>query len=1392
MLFYSHRRHLIIILSIIASSALSYSDDDRTGEYLLFIGDSLNNRVKSLQVDSKNSVLKQALTLTKESIIRQVFPEIASDLSRWYLLRTDQTEKNQITALQNTKDVVYLQVNHHFRIHSVKPNDPLYEEQWYHHRLNAVESWDNFTTNPDIILAVIDTGIDYEHPDLSGSLWINPAEDLNANGKFDNADINLVDDDGNGYVDDVIGWDFTDAPRFPDGGDYIDPDNDPKDEYPGGHGTKIAGLISAATNNAVGIAALLPESQVMNLRAGTSAGYLEEDDVAQAVLYAVNNGARIINMSFGDIVLSKFLSDVIEYAYSRGILIIASAGNSGSDQIYYPAGLAQTISVGATDSDDNLAGFSSWGHSIDLVAPGVDLLMPRLGGGYERSNGTSFSAPMVAAAAAMLLSVNPDYSTEQIRNILKTTADDIGEPGWDPYFGAGRLNMLTASRTTEGSSLHILHPSSESTLALDSISVVVTAQDPDLLSLNLSYAFEDNPQEWFNIVFNYPYQIIEDTLANFDIRGIPDATLILKLELRTWLDETFEYRSFLKIDRTKPHIINNSHLTILDDAQYAALIEFETDDITTASLYYREEGAAGPFKVVNLSYQAQLHNYLLSTSGHIEYYLRVINLSGLDTTDTNNGKYYTVEIPVVDFGEEEFLPVEWSLPAGYMLAEPTDFDHDGDFEIVISRYTTSGSFGPVEIYEFTPTGFVKRTETSFNAIPRDFGDTDQDGLDELLLGYGQNSYILEADQPNAWPSVLVWADSGDFWISRISDLDNDGNREISGKEGNQFVIYESDGNNHFTKIGVLPNPSPGENQLGPPRVVVTDLDQDGFQELIYGDYDGDIIIYENKADNQFEFKSYISLPLKDATDHFTSGRIITGTGESLIAGSHKGSDDDYEHDFGSRYWNYSVIESVMNDSFSSVQEITINGFSGLKNFDSGLNAGMLTSTNSEYLFLAPHPDLYLFKAENETMIPVWHLANVNTNTVVVHDFDSDGNAEFYYNTGEKIVGYEKNLRNKPTAPISIQATPQDTSTIALRWQGNLTADRFIIYRGLDSNNMVPHDSLVSEVFYLDSNLVNGQEYYYALQTIDHNFEYPRSDLSKIVSAVPNSPPHVTTLLIKNEKQIEIYFNETMDLTSLQSDNFYFNPDINPVSSVVPFLNGKAVLVSFLNPFPEDTTFQLELISVRDSYRTPLIDEDRYQFFTYIAAGEDKPYVQEWHFEDSRSLILKFNTAMDIESVLEIENYQLEPSGNVLTVEIMDPSSNEYRLKLSSNFYRPSSGITTYIILNKVKSHSGTELTEGNRIALVSTPENINHILLYPQPVTPDTEWIMFANIAPGTDLKIFDINGHFIYTVREEDNNGGVRWNLKDQSGKKISAGIYIYFATYKDQQKIGKFAVIK
>ncbi len=304
--------------------------------------------------------------------------------------------------------------------------------------MDVAEAWSLSIGDPDLVIAVIDDGVEYTHPDINDQMWVNPGEVVDG-----------VDNDGNGYVDDIFGYDF-----------YSN-DSDPYDDNnintgQGGHGTHVAGTICAEGNNSIGIVGVVQQCRIMALRfLGPQGGYTS--DAISAVNYAVGKGVRLSNNSWGGGGYSPSLSSAIQSAGNQGHLFVAAAGNGGDDRIgdstdstpHYPSSydLPNIVSVAATDNRDQLASFSNFGvNSVDVAAPGVDIASSAWGSYYYFS-GTSMATPNVTGVAALILSQNPGFSYAQVRDRLLQTARPV--PGLSGKVATGGVvNALAALSVT--------------------------------------------------------------------------------------------------------------------------------------------------------------------------------------------------------------------------------------------------------------------------------------------------------------------------------------------------------------------------------------------------------------------------------------------------------------------------------------------------------------------------------------------------------------------------------------------------------------------------------------------------------------------------------------------------------------------------------------------------------------------------------------------------------------------------------------------------------------------------------------------------------------------------------------------------------------------------------
>ncbi|MEZ4691962.1 MAG: S8 family serine peptidase, partial [Ignavibacteria bacterium] len=296
-----------------------------------------NNSVKSgnssISALSRDADVKSSAEVFKKSNAKYAGNESykKAGLDRIFIIEVNENNLAKfLSSASKNEYVEYIQPVGILRVdniseNAVTPNDTYFSTQAYLDQIGMRSAWDITQGDSNIVIGVIDTGLDFLHPDLQTSYKINYGE--YGEGKQDNG----IDDDNNGFIDDWRGWDFTDEPFTgdPRRGDYLEPDNDPTDDNKNSHGTAVTGIINATFNNNLGISSVAPNSKVMVLRAFDAEGYGEEDDVANAILYGISNGVKIFNFSFGDYIFSNLLRDVIRFAYTQDVFIVCSAGNDG-------------------------------------------------------------------------------------------------------------------------------------------------------------------------------------------------------------------------------------------------------------------------------------------------------------------------------------------------------------------------------------------------------------------------------------------------------------------------------------------------------------------------------------------------------------------------------------------------------------------------------------------------------------------------------------------------------------------------------------------------------------------------------------------------------------------------------------------------------------------------------------------------------------------------------------------------------------------------------------------------------------------------------------------------------------------------------------------------------
>jgi thermitase len=305
-------------------------------------------------------------------------------------------EASFVQALEARAEVEFAELDQILSVQQLIPNDPLYfsDWSWSLSRVGAPDAWSTTTGNPNVIIAILDTGVDGTHEDLISQM--------------------------------TPGWNI------------YDNNSDTHDVH--GHGTAVAGIAAASSNNGVGIASVCWNCRIMPVRISDDYGLATYSDIASGLVWAADHGARVANISY-NATDSSTVSRSASYFQKKGGVVTVASGNSGTYDNTQDNPCVLT--VGATDSTDTLYSWSNTGSNLDLVAPGF-VYSTMVGGGYTVGQGTSMAAPLVAGAAALIFSVNPNTTPSQVQDILKQSADDLGTTGWDPVYGYGRLNIAQA------------------------------------------------------------------------------------------------------------------------------------------------------------------------------------------------------------------------------------------------------------------------------------------------------------------------------------------------------------------------------------------------------------------------------------------------------------------------------------------------------------------------------------------------------------------------------------------------------------------------------------------------------------------------------------------------------------------------------------------------------------------------------------------------------------------------------------------------------------------------------------------------------------------------------------------------------------------------------------
>ena len=777
----------------------------------------------------------QGQTLRKIGILSSTRPKTtagqstAPELLQFYLLKTDRDVPGMCAELRDDPDVEYAQPNYIYE-RCGDPNDPEFPDQYAHQLIQMSEAWDISTGSHDIVVAVLDTGVDVNHPDLKDNIWVNEGEIPN----------NEIDDDNNGYIDDVSGWNFEE-----DSNDVI-----PEFGWYGveGHGTNVSGVIAGVGDNGIGVCGVNWQSSIMALRLSI---YMTSAEVAEALEYVAANGAHVANMSFG---ADEFGPDgdpavkaAIDNAFAHGVLLVASAGNDDTTKPHYPAAYYNVMAVSSTNGEDMKTGHSSFGHWVDIAAPGTDIVTTDLGDEYIATAGTSFSGPYVAAVGALVLAHKPELTHVEVRAILENTTDPVYYGDLDPdygYVGTGRVNAYLA--LLESDRRHplgeIVEPRSQQTFAADgndipmvlfvhgdSYQVEYRGFGQDEWSLLNDGSSPIDPNGFVHLMFTNSGAGAFELRLNVTTDGTVHTDrkifgIELGAEMAPWPipempedpeempDEMYLGSPLcLDVDGDGRNEIVEASVT-MNDYYYDGKISIWKDDGTALDGWPAELGGG------------------LWASG-----LAVGDIDGDGDYEIVVVDDYSVMATALHVESGQTVEGDWPVEVGgywyaYIIGSPVlaDLDGDGDSEIIVALDEESMDSDGLFAIQGDGTFLWQRRYTSEG--PMSVADFDGDGDVEIALcGYGPGitrvyTFILDHDGQQ----IKRWR-GGSKKGTAIADLDADGEPELVFCTEDSVMAVHIDGSTLWTVKVRGPFGDEGALSVG-------DIDSDGFSEVYVNSY----------------------------------------------------------------------------------------------------------------------------------------------------------------------------------------------------------------------------------------------------------------------------------------------------------------------------------------------------------------------------------------------------------------------------------------------------------------------------------------------------------------------------------------------------------------------------
>ena len=1244
-------------------------------------------------------------------------------------------------------------------------NDSLYAEQW---NLKAIQ-WDDdqiASQNPSTVLvAIVDSGIDPEHEDLKGQLWINDEESGNNSGVYDSTKINRTDEDNNGLSDDIIGYNFLVSKKS----------SQPFDDN--GHGTAVAGIINAKSNNIRGITGIASNAKMLILKAFDETGNGSEIEIAKALLYAWYRKADVVNMSFGiNSVRSLLLEDIISAMSKDGIILVGSSGNSNNYDRHYPSAFESVISVGASSFYSDYASFSSYGNRVDLLAPGVEVPTTGVGNSYILFSGTSAAAPNVSGAVAVLKGINSKLTTDKARGILQETSSKIRGESFSARTASGILNLKQSiAKLSENYEVKINSPLIDSWWSTDSLHVSITTLSGNFKRWKLYYKKGlGYPDNWTEFAAGQERKInsVAGTLLWNSIKnefGNRDSVLSVRLRVEnengTAIEDRrtiFRYKEPLKIE----------FITIasgIEDLSDMVWMESRTNHPVKISILVSQNGT----NEFETSQSWKYNNYLkfpVSFSGELNAQITLEDLSGdkivrnqkitiSEIVETNQVQYDSLNFP--------------TLVNGYILSQKLDFQNDGFTDLVVSKESDKQNYG--SIYFYSGSNLNIAADSIFQiTVPIEIVKFNSKWY---FLGVSSGkTFLYESETSTSYPTRLIWESQKDqvFWGTKF--YIKDGQLRLIWRNDNDYFISRFDiGSNQFVQIKKLAYPF--TKIEGPARSKIVHYNSLTDDQIYFSDYNGNIYVYSTTIPGDSTLVFAATLPLYNSSEYIDATDLNNDGLDELLVLSNDIPGNDYVYDEPNpARWNFRVY-SFLDGKDSLLYELWFTEFNGTFGIKNHIKAE--TIGNDKYVFLGLFPTEYILSWDDvkHSFSIESSLQNAASSGIIISPKFANGSFDFVLNGTKQISGWGKTLQQNEEPEI-ISFTQKTDST------GYFKLNK--IFQSVSLYEKTGNDFVFQKNFTnTDSVEIRKQNWLTEFEFLISSRNYPHLSSNQInsksirffKSGKDSAEFRNGVVLIKSEN--------TIWLTKETKSKIQWNG--RTTNTMVLSESKRELVVSFESK--ESGWFQIpqltdingrNLINLTDSIYIKKTVSPKREFYIskYELVSEyeiNVAFSQQINAASFQNMNLKLFPAFDL-------NYEKSLNGNIIRIQ----NKNRPWGSVGGNITLQFSGLT---------SINGDSLDQvGNQISIERSSENISNVLVYPNPWNMGSDAsVKFGNLPRLVTIKIFNSEMRLQKTIRKDSFSGIELFDGKNEKNEILGSGVYFYRVEEPNgNAKLGKFVIIR